>query len=51
MLTNRLLRRSKVQSAGSCVEASTPKRAHCPQSGADLVLVISKQRRLPRTYT
>lgn len=50
-LTDRLLRCAEVQHAGSCVEVSTAERPHCPQSGADLVLVISKQRRLACTYT
>lgn len=50
MLTDGLLRRSEADGAGAAVEATRAKVAHRSQRGAQLVLVISKQRRGPGAH-
>lgn len=50
LLTDWLLWSAEAQRAGSTVESGRSERSHRSQCGAQFVLVIPKQRRLPCAY-
>lgn len=49
-LTDGLLRRSEAQRTGATVEPGPSKRSHGSQRGAQFVLAVPEQRRLPRSH-